>query len=183
MGHERNGWRERGSWEEERKRSPGALCFLTYTSFHSHLVSVLSLLLPDCFVSFLPFLFLLVALSLSISGPPVPCTCHRARPFDKSREGQTEFCRTRQSLNIWLPVSPGALLYTIASPWESLSVTLATCLSSGWLPFRLSVYAYLFVCIFLTVCWRQIQLRALKQLEKSSLSPLLTRFPTSLCSK
>lgn len=37
-----------------------------------------------------------------ISGPPVPCTCHRARPFDKSREGQTEFCRTRQSLNIWL---------------------------------------------------------------------------------
>lgn len=45
----------------------------------------------------------LVAVRLSISGPPVPCTCHCAQPFDKSREGQTEFCRTRQSLNIWLP--------------------------------------------------------------------------------
>ena len=45
----------------------------------------------------------LVSVCLSISGPPVPCTCHRAQPFDKSREGQTEFCRTRQSLNIWLP--------------------------------------------------------------------------------
>lgn len=43
------------------------------------------------------------SIHLSFLGPPVPCTCHRAQPFDKSREGQTEFCRTRQSLSIWLP--------------------------------------------------------------------------------
>lgn len=163
MGHERSGWRE-----EERKRSPGAVCFLTYTSFHSHLISVLSLLLPDCFVSFLPFLFLLVALCLSISGPAVPCTCHCARPFDKSREGQPEFCRTRQSLNIWLPVSPGALLYAIASPWESWYVTLAPCLSRGWLPFCLSVCFCIFICLHISDCLLETDL--VKSLETKKLS-------------
>lgn len=51
------------------------------------------------------------SIHLSILGPPVPCTCHRAQPFDKSREGQTEFCRTRQSLSIW-PLFP-LVLYRI----------------------------------------------------------------------